>query len=117
MLVGALIVAIAALVLVAVVAWPLVRADPDAPAPGPDADARRDVDEQLGRSLEAIREIEMDHRAGNLSDEDFAALDAAERAHAVELMRRADALRAQEKKMPAPPGEETDNSPEPTSKG
>ena len=38
----------------------------------------------------AIREIEMDHRAGNLSDEDFAALDRAERARAVELMRRRD---------------------------
>jgi len=36
----------------------------------------------------------MDHRAGNLSDEDFAELDAAERARAVELMRRADELAA-----------------------
>ncbi len=51
------------------------------------------MDEQLGMALEAIREIEMDHRAGNLSDEDFSALDAAERARAVELMRRADELR------------------------
>ena len=76
---------------------------PDAPPPDPDAEARRDVDEQLGMSLEAIREIEMDHRAGNLSDEDFAALDAAERARAVELMRRADALRQDERQMPADP--------------
>ena len=30
----------------------------------------------------------MDHRAGNLSDADFAALDSTERARAVELMRR-----------------------------
>jgi hypothetical protein len=34
----------------------------------------------------------MDHRAGNLSPEDFAALDRAERARAVELMRRRDRL-------------------------
>ena len=34
----------------------------------------------------------MDHRAGNLSDDDFAALDAAERARAVELMHRADEI-------------------------
>ena len=53
---------------------------------------RAAIDEDLQRSLEAIREIEMDHRAGNLSAEDFAALDAAERARAVELMRRSDAI-------------------------
>jgi hypothetical protein len=35
----------------------------------------------------------MDHRAGNLSDADFADLDREERARAVELMRRRDALR------------------------
>jgi hypothetical protein len=89
---GVLIVAIAALAVVAAVAWPLVRADSDAPVADPTAEARRDLDEQLAMSLEAIREIDMDHRAGNLSDEDFAALDAAERARAVDLMRRADAL-------------------------
>ena len=89
---GVLIVAIAALAVVALVAWPLVRVDAHAPPPDPDAEARRDVEEQLGMALEAIREIEMDHRAGNLSDEDFAALDKAERARAVELMRRVDAL-------------------------
>ena len=88
MLIGVLIVAVAALVVVGLVAWPLVALRPDAPPPDPAAEAARDLDEQLGRSLEAIREIEMDHRAGNLSDEDFAALDRAERARAVELMRR-----------------------------
>jgi hypothetical protein len=34
----------------------------------------------------------MDHRAGNLSDDDFTQLDAAERARAVELKHRADDL-------------------------
>ena len=92
MVVGVLLVALAALLVVALVAWPLVAARPDAPPPDLGAEARRDLDEQLALSLEAIREIEMDHRAGNLSDEDFAALDRAERARAVELMRRADAL-------------------------
>ena len=112
---GVLIVAIAALAVVALVAWPLVRADAGAPPPDPDAEARRDVEEQLGVSLEAIREIEMDHRAGNLSDEDFAALDAAERARAVELMRRADALR-QDAQIPPDPSPQTDNGPERTSR-
>ena len=114
MLVGVLIVAIAALAVVAIVAWPLVSASPDAPPPDPGADARRDVDEQLERSLEAIREIEMDHRAGNLSDEDFAALDAAERARAVELMRRADALRGEEDGVPGATPGQTDNGPDTT---
>ena len=110
---GVLIVAIAALAVVALVAWPLIGAAPDAPPPDPDDDARRDLDEQLGAALEAIREIEMDHRAGNLSDEDFAALDAAERARAVELMRRADALR-QGEHVPGTPEPETDKGPETT---
>ncbi|HMO00020.1 MAG TPA: hypothetical protein PKD59_11455 [Miltoncostaeaceae bacterium] len=113
---GILIVAVAALAVVALVAWPLVRAGEDAAPPDPDADARRDLDEQLAGSLEAIREIEMDHRAGNLSEEDFAELDAAERARAVELMRRADALR-EGGEVPKSPESKTDNGPEATTEG
>jgi hypothetical protein len=91
-LIGALVLAAVALVLVAVVLWPLVARQPgEAPADPAEA-ARRAIDEDLLRSLAAVREIEMDHRAGNLSDEDFAALDRAERARALELMRRADEL-------------------------
>ncbi|HET6691666.1 MAG TPA: hypothetical protein VFG74_12465 [Miltoncostaeaceae bacterium] len=121
---GVLIVAVAALVVVALVAWPLVRAEAEATPPDPEADVRRDVDERLGMSLEAIREIEMDHRAGNLSDEDFAELDAAERARAVELMRQADALRqgddapeSQRDNVPEPPESQTDRGPEATREG
>ena len=92
-LAGALIVAAVALVVVAALAWPLVaRRDDDVPI-DPSSDATRAIEEDLERSLAAIREIEMDHRAGNLSDEDFAELDRAERARAVELMRRRDELR------------------------
>jgi len=80
---------------VAAVAWPFMRsgsaAEPAAPA-DPEEDQRREVREDLDRSLAAIREIETDHQAGHLSDEDFAALDAAERARAVELIRRLDEL-------------------------
>ncbi len=92
MLVGVLIVAAVALVAVAVIAWPLVTQEADESPDDPIAAARQAIDEDLQRSLEAIREIDMDHRAGNLSDADFAALDGAERARAVELMRRADEL-------------------------
>lgn len=84
-------IAILSVLLVALVAWPLVtRAS--APLPDGGDDDRRAVEEELERSLDAIREIDMDHRAGNLSDEDFQALDRDERARAVELMRRRDAM-------------------------
>ena len=92
MLAGALIVAAVALVVVAALAWPLLARRDDALPPEPAAEARRAIEEDLERSLRAIREIEMDHRAGNLSEEDFAELDGAERARAVELMRRRDEL-------------------------
>ena len=94
MIVGAIVLAVVSLVVVAAVAWPLLTHRADDPPEDPGVAARAAIDEDLQRSLEAIREIDMDHRAGNLSDEDFAELDAAERARAVELMRRADELAA-----------------------
>ena len=69
--------------------WPLhtshVCGDDPALAPEPSqADqALVGVQDDLARSLDAIREIDLDHRAGNLSDADFAELDAEERARAV----------------------------------
>lgn len=85
-------IAILSVALVAIVAWPLVNGRA-APAPDPGQQALAGVEDDLARSLDAIREIDMDHRAGNLSDDDFAELDREERARAVELMRRRDALR------------------------
>ena len=88
MLAGALILAAVALVVVVALAgrsWRFATAR----APPTRATTPAAVEEDLERSLAAIREIEMDHRAGNLSDEDFAELDRAERVRAVELMRAA----------------------------
>ncbi len=84
-------VAVLSLALVAFVAWPLLR--PRAPS-GPDqaSEALAQAEEDLALSLDAIREIDMDHRAHNLSDEDFGVLDREERARAVDLMRRRDAI-------------------------
>jgi hypothetical protein len=80
--------------LVALVAWPLLARSGagDGSVASPADIERQRVEEDLDRALTAIREIEFDHRAGNLSDEDFAALDREERARAVELIRRRDAL-------------------------
>lgn len=88
-------IAVISVLLVALVAWPLLTRQQD-PLPAYQEDDRRAVEEELQRSLDAIREIDMDHRSGNLSDEDFEALDRDERARAVELMRRRDALAGSE---------------------
>jgi hypothetical protein len=88
-------IAVISVLLVALVAWPLLTRQQD-PLPAYQEDDRRAVEEELQRSLDAIREIDMDHRPGNLSDEDFEALDRDERARAVELMRRRDALAGSE---------------------
>lgn len=92
MIAGAIVLAAVTLAIVVAVAWPLVVRRSDETPADPAAAARATIDEDLQRSLEAIREIDMDHRAGNLSDDDFAQLDAAERARAVELIHRADGL-------------------------
>ena len=94
-MIGGIVVAVIALVVVLLVSWPLVRrgggADPAADDP-----RRRELDARIEISLRSIREIEFDHRSGNLSDEDFAELDRAERANAARLLRRRDALDADE---------------------
>jgi hypothetical protein len=85
-------IAILSVALVALIAWPLVSGRVPT-QPDVAGQALQGAEDDLSRSLDAIREIEMDHRAGNLSDADFAELDREERARAVELLRRRDALR------------------------
>lgn len=82
---------ILSIALVAFLAWPLLS--PSGPSvPDQASEALAQAEEDLALSLEAIREIDMDHRARNLSDEDFGVLDREERARAVDLMRRRDAM-------------------------
>lgn len=85
----AILVAAVALAVVAAVAWPLLRERRQSEPPFEDH-AGRALQDEIDRSLMAIREIEFDHRAGNLSDEDFAELDGAERAQLAILLRRRD---------------------------
>ncbi|WP_354697965.1 hypothetical protein DSM112329_03624 [Paraconexibacter sp. AEG42_29] len=49
-----------------------------------------------------IRELELDHRTGKLSDEDFRAQDRARRAEAIEILRALDDLGADDDDPPAP---------------
>ncbi|MDX6645960.1 MAG: hypothetical protein QOK40_1687 [Miltoncostaeaceae bacterium] len=85
-------VALVALVLIAVVGWPLIRPAPGESSAAPPDEERGRLAEEVDRSLTAIREIDFDHRAGHLSDDDFATLDGAERARTAELLRRLDRL-------------------------
>jgi hypothetical protein len=66
--------------------------------PNPEPDARAAEIDELEAEREAklseIREAELDHETGKLSDEDYAALDGSLRAEAVEILRRLDAARA-----------------------
>lgn len=85
------IIAVASIALVIGLAWPfLVRGD--VPDLGPADHALRQLDDDLHRSLEAIKEIAFDRASGHLNEDDFAALDADERARAVDLMRQRDRL-------------------------
>jgi len=76
-----------------VIAWPIVRGDqlPDEDPAGVGNEIQR-VEEDLERTLASIKEIAFDHASGHLSDEDFSALDADERAHAIELLREREGI-------------------------
>ncbi len=90
-MIPAILTAIVGLVVVALIAWPLIdrRAVDALPADNPEL---RDLNERVDQALRAVREIDFDHRAGNLSDEDFRDLDRAARAEAARLLRRRDAM-------------------------
>lgn len=92
MTLAVVLIVLVSLALVVAVAGPLLgRTEERAPV-DPSEDELREVQAALARSLSAIREIEFDHQAGNITDEDFGALDADERARAVELIRQRDGL-------------------------
>jgi flagellar biosynthesis/type III secretory pathway M-ring protein FliF/YscJ len=89
------VVLIVALAVLAFVTVPLRR-----PRPATGAEQDEDLGEQL-RELEAareakyreIRDAELDHRTGKLSDADFEAVDGALRAEAVAILRRLEEAR------------------------
>lgn len=100
-----IVLAVLALVVV-VLAAPFRRPPATAEAAGEDAARSARADEGAIADLEAareakyreIRDAELDHRTGKLSDEDFAAVDSALRAEAMEILRTLDAAREQSSK-------------------
>lgn len=106
--IGVVIALIAGLAAVMLVGWPMLAREDShlerqIDAETREVDAGTDLREAIERSLTAIREIEQDHRAGNLSDEDFGTLDRAERARAAELMRQRDERAPADDEAPSTP--------------
>jgi hypothetical protein len=84
---------------VVVVALPFLR------EPAPESDVlheldaaereRLDAEEERDRALAALKELEADHRAGRISDEDYRAVVGVVRRDAAEALRALDRLRAE----------------------
>jgi hypothetical protein len=77
------------LLVVAFVSAPLRRgvgASPPAPSQLEELEAARDA------KYREIRDAELDHRTGKLSDEDYQAIDSSLRAEAVEILRELDRI-------------------------
>ncbi len=90
MIVELLVIAVLLLAVVAVVAAPLrSRA---AAEEGEDAD-RAELEAARDAKYREIRDAELDHRTGKLSEADWRAADRALRAEAVEILRRLDEAR------------------------
>jgi tetratricopeptide (TPR) repeat protein len=89
-------VAIAAVTLPALLwaLWPLLlRRQGERAAPGPGAEERRlELAEQKAAVYRALRELDFDHEAGHLSDDDWASLRARYEARAARVLRELDAL-------------------------
>jgi hypothetical protein len=78
-------------VIVLVVTSPL-RPGHAAAAEAAQAAERDELEAERDAKYREIRDAEMDHRTGKLSDADWRALDRTLRAEAVEILRRLDAL-------------------------
>jgi uncharacterized membrane protein len=78
--------------LVTFVAWLLSGPFRRAAAPERSSDARRALESAKESKYAEIRDNELDHRTGKLSDADFRALDRQLRAEAVEILRAIDEL-------------------------
>jgi tetratricopeptide (TPR) repeat protein len=78
----------------AFVLWPLRRRAPagEATDPRPADDARAELLAEKAIALRTLRELDLDHVAGHLADDDHAALRAGAEAHAAAVLRQLEAL-------------------------
>jgi membrane protein implicated in regulation of membrane protease activity len=85
--------ALALIVLLALVALvvvrPLVR---DSGEPEPDPGRRAELEAAKEAKYREIRDAELDHNMGKLSDDDWRSVDRELRAEAIEILRRLDSL-------------------------
>ncbi len=77
---------------------PLRQDSPDGELPaemavGDDAAELRELETARDAKLRELRDAELDHRTGKLSDEDYQALDATLRGEAIEILRSLDQVR------------------------
>ena len=82
-------------VVVLVVSWPLRRGRVEAVEASESAQ-RAGLEAAKEAKYAEIRDAELDHRMGKLSDEDWRAQDRALRAEAIEILHRLDALGPEE---------------------
>ncbi len=83
-------------VVVVIVGWPL-RAQRLATrrAPSPPRTELAELEAERDAKYREIRDAELDHRTGKLSDQDFQTIDGSLRAEAVEILRQLDRIREQ----------------------
>lgn len=77
------------------VSAPLRRVSPDGELPSEMTvgDGGRELETARDAKLRELRDAELDHRTGKLSDADYRAIDATLRAEAIEILRSLDQLR------------------------
>jgi hypothetical protein len=85
--------------LVLFVSAPL-RRSVGAHGPAPDEELA-ELEAARGAKYREIRDAELDHRTGKLSDDDFTEIDQELRAEAIALMRRLDRVREDTERLPS----------------
>lgn len=90
---AAVLIVLVAFAVVAGIAWPMLHGRVDGAAETLPAGGDPELQDEIDRSLRAIREIEFDHAAGNIDEADFSELVGVERARAADLLRRRDGLK------------------------
>lgn len=92
-MIEALVIVAVVIAAAAVVGAPLRRAGGDGEGEAALLAELADLEAAKEAKYREIRDAELDHRTGKLSAEDYAAIDGALRAEAVELLKRIDAIR------------------------